>query len=199
MSTEQTPGTMDSRALLVSDPSSLTTQQLQRELTLLRELIETRLAAMDKAQKIFEDNLTRVPTDTDKQISHLKELHEEKFRSIEIQFRERDNRTEQNSKQSELAINAALQAAKEAVEKQNQSSAIAISKSENATTKQLDQIGFQIQAIAKSSDDKIADLKERLTMQEGQKKGLGEGWGMLVGALGFLIAIGTLITMFISK
>jgi cation transport regulator ChaB len=177
----------------------VTLNQLYREFSLLLKLVETRLDGMDKAQELFKDDLTRVPTELDKEISHLKDLYEEKFRSIETQFRERDTRTEQISKQSEVAINAALQAAKEAVEKQNQSSALAISKSEVSFTKQFDQIGDRISAAVKSTDDKFTDLKDRITMLEGQKKGVADGWGFLVGAIGLLATIGAIITMIISK
>ena len=177
----------------------VTLNQLYREVNLLLKLVETRLDGMDKAQTIFKDDITRVPTELDRRVATLKELYQEKFESIETQFKERDTRTEQISKQSEVAINAALQAAKEAVEKQNQSSALAISKSEASTTKQIDQIGLQIAAAAKSTDDKFTDLKDRITMLEGQKKGVADGWGFLVGAIGLLATIGAIITMFIAK
>src|ERR1700738_587069 len=137
----------------IPDPTVLTTQQLLRELNNLKEIMYTRLDAMDKAMGIFSDNITRVPTDTDKQISHLKELHDEKFKSISIQFAERDTRTEQTSRDSKVAVDAALQAAKEAVGEQNKSSALAIAKSEASTTKQIDQLGTNIQNGNKAVDN----------------------------------------------
>jgi hypothetical protein len=224
----------------VPDPTVLTTAALTREIAALKELVVVRLDGMDKAQSLFEVNLTRVPTDTDKQIQHLKELHdsrfeqiakqsetrfvqllseaelarhsvevridgmdkaiallqrnsdqivqqsvedtlqkinalkgvhEEKFASIQKQFQERDVRTEQSSKDSKVAVDAALQAAKEAVGEQNKSSALAIAKSEAATTKQIDQMGQFIQSGNKATDDKIDDIKERLTRIEGKSEG----------------------------
>src|SRR4026207_2120579 len=106
----------------VPDPTLLTTAALTREIAALKELVVTRLDAMDKAMDIFSDNLTRAPTEVDKQISHLKELmietfavHMEQFASIPPHFRERDVRGEQSAKDSKVAVDAALQAAKEAV------------------------------------------------------------------------------------
>jgi len=66
-----------------------------------------------------------------------------------------------------VAVDAALQAAKEAVGEQNKSSALAIAKSETSTTKQIDQLVAQIASQTKNFDDKIGDVKERLTRIEG--------------------------------
>lgn len=84
------------------DPTQLTTQQLLREIALTRELF-------------------------DSQMSGLRELHQEKFHSIEIQFTERDKRASDSARDSKTAVDAALQAAKEAV-----------GKSEVSTTKQIE-------------------------------------------------------------
>jgi rubrerythrin len=164
------------------DPTVLTTENLRREIDNLTKLIDARLDGMDKAVIIFQDSLTRVPTDTDKQVGHLRELllselakvsqmHEEKFRSIGVQFTERDVRTEQTSRDSKVAVDAALQAAKEAVGEQNKSSALAIAKSEAATTKQIDQLGVLISNTTAGLNDKIEDIKARLTLIEGKDSG----------------------------
>jgi hypothetical protein len=113
----------------VPDPTVLTTQQLQREVTMLRELIYVRLDAMDKAMVVFSENITRVPTDVDKQVGQLRALHDEKFLSldqslaererlslsryqgIEQQFEERDARFSQYSLDRKAAVDSALAAA----------------------------------------------------------------------------------------
>jgi hypothetical protein len=206
----------------VPDPTELTTQALLREIAALKELIFTRLDGNDRAILVFNENLTRVPTATDRavaqlkelqdtridgvcqemlvskeviftrfdgmdralkllqdiadrfpdrideKISSLKEIHDGQFHAIQQQFAERDTRTEQISKQSEVAINAALQAAKEAVAEQNRSSALAISKSEAATDKRIDQIGALVQTATGALDGKITDIKDRLIIMEGR-------------------------------
>src|SRR6185503_2831523 len=81
----------------IPDPTVLTTQQLQREVAALKEIIFTRLDANDKAVQLLHEDVTRVPTDTDKQIAHLKELHEEKFDSIDQQIKERDARMDREA------------------------------------------------------------------------------------------------------
>jgi hypothetical protein len=171
------------------DPTILTTQQLNREMALLRELVDVkfaeanqqsimrhemlkvRLDGMDKAIGLVQSEADRLPSHVDEKIAALKEIHEEKFASIQTQFFERDVRTEHTSKDSKIAVDAALQAAKEAVAAQNSSNSIAIAKSETGTTKQIDQMGLLIQTGNKAADDKITDLKERITRLEGRDEG----------------------------
>ena len=69
------------------DPTLLTTQQLMQAIAALKELVFTRLDGMDKAMELFSSNITRVPTDTDKQISHLKSLHEEMFQTTAVRLK----------------------------------------------------------------------------------------------------------------
>lgn len=171
------------------DPTVLTTQQLLREITMLRELIETRLDGMDKAIELLQTSTDRFPTIVNDEIKQLQELHEEKFHSIAIQFAERDTRGEQTSRDSKVAVDAALQAAKEAVGEQNKSSALAIAKSEAATTKQIDQIGFLINTTTMGINDKIEDIKTRISTSEGRSNGLGDSWGYIFGAGGLVLAI----------
>lgn len=208
----------------IPDPSLATTRQLHREILGLRELlevklgssivdaalirsiIETRLDGMDKAIRLLQDTSDKFPARIDEKITALREVqeeklralettHGEKFSSIQTQFRERDVRTEQSSKDSKVAVDAALQAAKEAVGEQNKSSALAIAKSETAVTKQIDQLVILIQQMNNAFDDKIGDLKDRLTRIEGGKAGASSLWGILLGGVGL---IGTLLAIFFA-
>jgi hypothetical protein len=155
----------------IPDPTVLTTQQLQREVASLKEIIFTRLDANDKAVQLLHQDVTRVPTDTDKQIAHLKELHNEKFISIENQFKERDVRMEQEARNNKISLDAALQAAEKAVNKQNETFALSINKSENATNKQIDQQAALIHTSNNALESKISDLKDRVTIIEGKSSG----------------------------
>ena len=130
----------------------------------LRTIIQTRMEGMDIAMKLFQERSAE-------QITQLKHLHQEKFDSIAVQFAERDTRTEQTAAGVKIAVDAALQAAKEAVAEQNRSFALATGKSETAMTKQMDALGLAIQTANKGLDDKIGDLKDRLTRIEGMDLG----------------------------
>jgi phage-related protein len=156
--------------------------QISADRDLVRTVIETRLNGMDKAIELLQHAADHFPARIDEKISALREVHDqkfvalldthsEKFSSIQTQFRERDVRTEQSSKDSKVAVDAALQAAKEAVGEQNKSSALAISKSESATVKQIDQQGLLITTATQGLRDMIDDVKERLTRIEGKGEG----------------------------
>lgn len=169
------------------DPSALSTQQVWREIAALKELFLTRLEEQDKAVLLLQSIANRSPT-----INEVYLQHEEKFRSIQIQFQERDTRTEQNSVSSKVAVDAALQAAKEAVAEQNRSNSVAISKSESATAKQIEQLALQLQTASASLDSKITDVKERMTRIEGMGAGRKDFVGWIVAAIsivGGIIAI----------
>lgn len=197
-----------------TDPTRLTTQQLIREIDGLRELIEarmdgmdhdrhsmrqiieTRLDGYDKAIRLLQDTADKFPARIDEKIQALQHiqdqrfgLQDEKFRSIQTQFSERDVRTEQTSRDSKVAVDAALQAAKEAVAEQNRSSALSITKSETSTGKQIDQLVALIQSNAKAVDDKFDDLKQRVTRIEGRGEGTAVTHATTQTSNSFVLAI----------
>src|SRR5665213_1907732 len=152
--------------------------------------IATEFLERDKALVLIHEFITQHPTVIEATVNTLRNLHDEKFNSIQKQFNERDIRTEQTQRDSKVAVDAALQAAKEAVSEQNKSSALAIGKSEASTTKQIDQLNVLIASSAKGLDDKISDMKDRLTSLDGQKTGGSAVWGYMVGAAGLITALG---------
>lgn len=171
----------------IPDPTAQTSDAIDRAVSSLRELLEARIsretepikatiAAMDKAIIVFADNLTRVPTDVDKQVGNLKEFMlekfnaeqqhfrtvDEKFHGVETQFIERDVRVKESATATATAVAAALQAAKEAVGEQNKSFTLSIDKSEKATGEQINQQRVLFETTTKGLNDKISDLQERL-------------------------------------
>ncbi len=209
----QNPETRPIGSTPVPDPTVLTTQQLVAAIAASREIIETRLDAMDTATQLNKSATDNIPRLINDKVAQLQTLVEEKiaglmekFHSIDVQFKERDTRTEQSSKDSKVAVDAALQAAKEAVGEQNKSSALAIAKSEAATNKQLDQIGTLIATGTKALDEKINDLKGRLDRGEGVKAQAVENkgqqnWliGVAIAGISLLISLGVLIVLVVNK
>jgi cation transport regulator ChaB len=180
----------------VTDPSQLTTRQILREVSLLEDKLVTRMLAEEKSIDKLFSQIEKVPDIIDHSLVQINAVHAEKFNSIQTQFRERDTRAEQTSKDSKTAVDAALQAAKEAVGEQNKSSALAISKSEIAVTKQIDQIYTLIAAANKTTDEKINDLKSRLDQNVGQEVGVkavkddGKSWIAIgISLVGLLVMI----------
>lgn len=172
------------------DPTARTLEQLQREISQTsqileangrgtREVLETRLSAGDKAIELLQRDTDMLPEQIRNAVEQLRLLHDERFRSLETQlmthlsgiqtqFAERDKRMEQLSLADKTAIAAALQAQKEAAGAQNDSNATANSKMENNFVKLIEQTQQLLQAVSRSTDDKINDVKSRLDKGEGQ-------------------------------
>lgn len=185
----------------VPDPTVLTSQALQREVAGLKELFETRLDAMDKAITLLQSRADQSPSIdvVSESVISLRKLFIEKFRRVDTQISERDTRTEQTATESSKAIAAALQAAKEAVSEQNKSNAASMEKTEMALTKQLDQQQVLMRQTTEALESQVDDLKERINLAEGRTRGIGDGWGYIVGAVGAMIALAALIMQLTSK
>jgi hypothetical protein len=89
-----------------------------------------------------------------------------------LQFAERDVRLDQASIATKIAVDAALQAQKEAANATNVSNTAAIAKSELNTTKLIDGIVALLNSTVKATDEKISDLKGRLDRGEGNTIGV---------------------------
>lgn len=100
------------------------------------------------------------------EIRHAGELSQERFRAIDSKFDEVARRTAEQKTDTKDALDAALQAAKDAVSLQTEASDKSIAKSEAATTKQIDALGIQVDRSNQAKDEKIEDLKERLAALE---------------------------------
>lgn len=175
------------------DPTVRTIDELRREIDASNKLKDADLRAIHaELEHIYKELDTRA-ADIRIQVGHLESLHDEKFRSIQTQFIERDTRTEQTSRDSKVAVDAALQAAKEAVGKQQESNQISIDKSEGNFTKQIDQLNELWRATTKAQDDKISDLKGERSISNGRYTGQSAAIGWAVGGGGVLVAIITII------
>lgn len=201
----------------VPDPTERTTRELRRELATQREIVEAqmqsfvdamrgRLDAMDVADELRLAEFRLLPAAIREQVSHLKELHDEKFASIELQFSERDVRAEQAATASASALAAALQAAKEAVFENSQAAAKAAEKVEQSFTKQIDQIGLRIDTEARANDARITELKERIDRGEGSTAGAGSyrterrlDLGQLIAVVAVIIAVVSVAAFIIKK
>jgi hypothetical protein len=199
------------------DPTRLTTDQLRRELSALREILTARLDAMDVATRLLSETVNRTPTQIQTEIMHVRELMteklgslggaaDEKFNSISQQFRERDTRTDQAAKASKEALDAALLAAKELVSQQNEANAAAADKAEQSTIKQIDQIGIRIDTMQKALDDRLTELKERIDRGEGSTSGAAGqrtesrlNVGSLISVLLLVFAALTFLILYATK
>jgi hypothetical protein len=147
-------------------------QNRKADIAALQALLESRLDAIEARSNARLGEVHALPAEIRSEIQHLRELHEEKFHGIELQFAERDTRGDQEKKASKEALDAALLAQKESVAQQNDANTTAATKTETNFTKQIDLVGTQINALDKSLSDRISELKERIDRGEGSSTGM---------------------------
>ena len=141
----------------VPDPTTLTTEQLRRELSSQKELFEAHLAAINTATKLLQNDAAAGKLELDEKFKNVKSLFEEKlaglsklndekFQGIQTQFTEREVRTnaDQNALKEMIqvgllsakeAVATALQAAKEAVATAFQAAKEGVAQQDLPTTK----------------------------------------------------------------
>ena len=180
---------------------------LDRAVQSLRELIETRLDGMDRDMGGIHHTVDQRGADIREQIEHLKELAfgkieelasvtKEKFEGVAAQFSERDTRTDQRAGDTKLAVDAAFAAAKEAT-----------SKIEAGFTKSIDGQQELLKTTTKATDDKISDLKDRLTAIENRTSGItaansdnrnasNDSTGRMLSMVAIIVSVAAVVAMF---
>jgi hypothetical protein len=147
----------------VPDPTLLTTEGIQREVTHLRELLEAKL-------------------------SRIEDLCDRDFSSVHDKLRIAEEQRKEQKVDTKEAILAALEAQEKAAQK-----------SENAISKQLEQMGSTFNAGISNLSDGVNDVKDRVTRMEAVKLGVSEQRveGRTATA-GFYAAIGIAVTVVLA-
>jgi hypothetical protein len=122
----------------IPDPTVLTTAQLLGEIAHVRELVAEQLKAMSS-------------------------ISEERLKGIELQFTERDVRTEQAAKAGKDALDAALKSQKELVAQQNEANRAEAAKTESNFAK-----------LIEAQSARTDELKERIDRGEGSTAGAAD-------------------------
>ena len=156
------------------DPSDLTVSMVRREIESLKGILEVRINAIEKAADVFSENLNRVPTVLDREVTKVFALTAEKFVSqqvqfsgVQLQFLERDVRAKASETAAQTGLTTALAAQKEQAAAYNDANAAAVTKSEAATVKQIDSILALLASNTKAIDEKISGINGRLDRNEG--------------------------------
>jgi hypothetical protein len=144
---------------------------MEDKLLSLRDLIVTRIEAMDKAAEILADNLNRVPTLLDRETSRLTALFEERTCNIRHAMKDRDDQSRQDKATAVSAAETALTSLKELIFLQNSTNAAAISKSEASTANDLESLNRIITTTKDGLSNDINNLKQRLDRGEGAYTG----------------------------
>jgi len=182
------------RSVPVPDPTEQTTIVIHRELETLTTLqaakidaIHARIDGIDRATVVFQDNLTRVPTEVDKAIDRLREIVtlqvagiEAQIQSNEARSRERaaemDLRLEQRFQSSgvalaaasvaaEKAIAAALSAADRSVQSALAAASASVTKSDQSTEKRFESVEAIRLALAEAQTKLMPRIESEARMQ----------------------------------
>jgi len=227
--------------VLTNQAVAQATDQLRRELlaavALLdskikgqHHVIETRLAGMDEAIRLVAEWRKQLPKEIRDEVMQLERVGNERFKTIDerfhglatsleahkegvaLQFRERDTRSERESRDNEIRVNAAFAAQKEAAAQQNTSNTLAIDKSSAAVAETLNKQADLFKSTTDALGARLEDAKEtlskldtRLTAIESRGVVVRETQGQsnwVIGAtmsgIGLLISIGMFIIVLIK-
>jgi cation transport regulator ChaB len=155
----------------VPDPTILTTEQLLRvaERDYVKgevRAIEARLDAIDKATSLLSETVNRVPTEVTKEVTHSRALNDEMFHSVQSQFKERDERSERESRDNKIAVDAAFAAQKEAATKQDEANQKSIDKSEAGTAEAINKLAQLFETTLGGLRGTLDDVKLRVGSME---------------------------------
>lgn len=158
------------------DPTARSLDALYREVASVREVFDTRLdSAKEREATGFANvehqfemlnrertgNFEALRERFDDRVARLGDVHAERFASIATQFKERDTRSERESRDNKVAVDAAFAAQKEAAAAENKSNREAIGKSEAATSEKIDKLNELFTTTINAIRQQVDDLKEQ--------------------------------------
>jgi hypothetical protein len=187
---------------------------VDRAISGLRELLESRFIGIDKELGVIHIWMDRRDGVVETAIQHCHDLMlskiaelasvtAEQFKGVSAQFNERDTRTDQRAGDTKLAVDAAFAAAKEAT-----------SKIEAGFTKSIDGQQDLMNSNNRASDNKIGDLKDRLTAMEARTQGISAAktenntintdnsarmFSIIAIILATLVGVGEIVSMNLNK
>lgn len=147
---------------------------MEDKLVSLRDMLNVRIDAVEKAAEVFSQNLNRVPTLLDREAARLQAILEERTGNIRTSISERDSQAKQDKISAAMAVQTALGSLKELISAQNGATAAAIAKSEAATANDLESLNKIIGTTKDGLSAEINNLKQRLDRGEGASSGQKE-------------------------
>jgi len=193
------------------DPTILTTEVLVRAVGAERDYVNGRvevvkgsLDGIDVATRLLNETVNRTPADIQREITHLRELMQVEFASVAKQFKERDTRSERESRDNKLAVDAAFAAQEKHEKAAAESSGEAIRKSEattNETIKTNAELAItKIDALAKELNALTLTVQGITSVKQGGQETRAAMYAVvgfiaaLLGIFGTLAATGSLGT-----
>lgn len=157
----------------VPDPTVLTTELIDRAIKAEREwakgqleIRDQRLEGIDEATKLLRTSADMLPDGIHAAVDQLKELHNERFDSIQTQFKERDTRSEREARDNKLSVDAAFAAQEKLGVAQNKSNAEARDKSEILFTDSIEKSSELFKTTTDAISNNLSDVKDRVGLLE---------------------------------
>jgi hypothetical protein len=164
------------------DPTTLTTDALDKAVAALKEIIKDKVDARHSEQ-VAQTKLVEA------QLTALSDVTTERFNSVDTQFTLVERQRVELKGDTKAAVDAALIAQKEAVKEQTIASEKAIAKSETSTQEYAKQSNQTFQTSIDALTKNINDLKERVVTIESKKEGGKEQTSAIYALVGFIISL----------
>ena len=180
---------IDRASVVLAETLNRVPTLLEREVVRLGDVIDEKFASIS-ALMIERDRLADIKfKSVESEFGYHNKLNDEKFFSIQRQFEERDVRTDQDKQAATTAVNAALQAQKEAAGAQNIANAAAIYKSETGFTREIEGLKEANTTTKDALSAQINNVNSRMDRGEGAVNGSGERKRELGLTIGSTMAI----------
>jgi hypothetical protein len=171
-----------------ANPSPLTTAALFREISHLKDSLTVRIDALQRESNLFREDIKRVPTEVQREVGNLKELHEEKIKGVAKQLVD-------YKQVGADALAAALQTTKELTAAQDVANATALEKSQKTIDQRLSDLAKLLESRVDAMRTELATLKSRLDTGEGGSGAVREhtadrrlDTGLIVAVFSVLVA-----------
>ena len=175
------------------DPTVATNDAVERAILAVRDYVDgqlqvrdERLTGIDRATELRLTGIIDIPHQIQAAVEHLANLVDERFSSIQTQFLERDTRSERESRDNKVAVDAAFAAQKEAAAKQDEANAKAIDKSEKATTETIKTNQELSRATTDALTKSLDEVKLAVSRIESTKLGASQSSSALIGVVGLI-------------
>lgn len=188
--------------------STLTPEQLWREIASLKELVFTRIDAIEKTIVVAHEDAVRAPTEVQKQINYLREIYEARIDAVDRKFDDAVTALEKSVIAAFASLEKAIQKSEEGQKELN----IKNNEFRGQLKDQAEHLMPRSESLAnwKNASDRVLELKEQteikldLVRKEiqvlreyrseggGKSAGVQQFWMIIVAAVGI---IGTIVSV----